>query len=714
MLARSGGVVASRNIFSAPGRITALIVLGVLTALRIINPLPVEELRLRVFDLEQRFAPRPYQPVAVRIVAIDETSLAKYGQWPWPRSLLAQLVGKIAQGQPSVLGVDIIFAEPDRFSPQMLVREIPDIPPQIARELEAMPSNDTLLGDAFRQVPTVLAVSVGEHPVRAQGFRARLTPIREKGRDPRPFLLQFPPPLRSLPEITQFERGRGSDIAAPDPDGVVRRIPLFVMAEGNLLPALALEMLRVASGAGSVDIVTGRLGVRGATVGNVFLPTDHQGRAYPYFTPSEDPRYISASDILDSTYDVSSLRGAAVLLGVTSLGLMDERETPLGLMPGGEIHAQLVESMLTGNLLRRPAILNSIEIALVMLVGLLTIFAVPYRRPSTAIAVVTAVAVVLLVGEFASFRLFKVLFSTIYPALSTLAVFGVMLGSNLRAAESARRRLADALDQERRMEARIEGELKAAAAIQMGLLPRQFPESPQHRDVEMYAFIEPAREVGGDLYDFLFLDADRLAFVIADVAGKGVPAALFMAMTREVIRGAMQRYGEQLDRVFAEANAKVSASSADMAAEGADMMFVTVFVGVIDLNCGMLSYVNAGHDWPILLGKDTRATVLSGDSGTPLGALDDFHYPVQRRQLAPGDVLLLYTDGVTEAQDSARSFYGEGRLKQALARPKSLNPKAIVESVHDDVRRFVGRAAQFDDITLLAVRWLGREPSPDF
>ncbi len=710
----AGGLLSPRNIFAGPGRIPALIALSLLTTLRIINPLPVEELRLRAFDLEQRFAPRRYQPVAVRIIAIDETSLDKYGQWPWPRTLLADLVRRIAKGAPGVLGVDITFSEPDRFSPNALVHEIPEIPPQVARELEAMPSNETVLAEAFRQVPTVLAVSVSEHPERAQRFPARLTIIREKGRDPRPFLLQFPPPMRSLPEIAQFERGRGSDIIGePDPDGVVRRIPLFVMAEGNLLPALALEMIRVASGAGSVDIVTGRLGIRGATVANVFLPTDHQGRAYPYFTPPEDQRYISASDILDGTYDVSQLHGAAVLLGVTSLGLVDEKQTPLGLMTGVEIHAQLVESMLTGNLLRRPAILTWIEVALVMLVGLLTIFAVPYRRPSAAIAFVTAVAIVLLMGEFTAFRLFKLLFSTIYPALSTLVVFGVMLGSNLRSAEAARRRLSAALDQEREMEARIDGELKAASAIQMGLLPRRFPEAPDHRNVEVYAFIEPAREVGGDLYDFVFLDSDRLAFVIADVAGKGVPAALFMAMTREVIRAAMQRYGENLDRVFAEANAKVSASSEDMAAEGADMVFVTVFVGVIDLATGMLSYVNAGHEWPLLLGIGTHATALSGDSGTPLGALDDFHYQVQRRQLVTGDVLLLYTDGVTEAQNPARAFYGEGRLKHALAAPKSLHPKAVVDLVHDDVRRFVAGAEQFDDITLLAVRWLGRDSAAE-
>jgi len=676
--------------------------------LRIINPAAVEEVGLRGFDLEQNIAPRKYQPLGVRVVAIDETSLEKYGQWPWPRTLLAQLVDKIAKGEPSVLGVDIIFSEPDRFSPDALVHEIPAIPPEVARELEALPSNETILAEAFREVPTVLAVSAAERAGRVKHFPARFTLVQQSGPDPRPFLMPNPPPVRSLPEVAKFERGRGSDIGPPDADGIVRRIPLFVLADGSLLPAFALEMLRVASGAGSVGVDTSRLGIRGAIIKKLFLPTDAQGRAYPYFTPPQDQRYISAGDILDGTYDPAQLRDAAVLLGVTSLGLIDVKQTPLGLMAGIEVNAQLLESMLTGNLLRRPALLTSTEIALVLLLGLLTIFVLPYRSPSIAIAVIGSVAGVLLVGQFAGFLFFKLLLNTIYPVISTLMVFGVMLASNLRSTEAARRRLSAALEHERQTEARIEGELKAASAIQMGLLPRRFPEPPDHRDIEMYAFLEPAREVGGDLYDFVFLDNDRFAFVVADVAGKGVPAALFMAMTREVIRAAMQRYGENLDRVFAEANAKVAASSADMSAEGADMMFVTVFVGVLHLSSGQLSYVNAGHDWPILLGADTRATALGGDSGTPLGALDDFHYQVQRRELAPGDVLLLYTDGVTEAQNSARAFYGEARLKSALNAPRSRAPKAVVEQVHDDIRRFVAGAEQFDDITLLAVRWLGR------
>ncbi|HLX38325.1 MAG TPA: CHASE2 domain-containing protein, partial [Candidatus Binataceae bacterium] len=252
----AGGFVRSRNLFGGPGRISALIALALLTLLRMFDPLPVDELRLRVYDLEQRLVPRTYQPVGVRIVAIDEDSLAKVGQWPWPRTKIAELVQRIAQGKPSVLGIDVVFSEPDRFSPDALANEIPDITEQMKRELESMPSNETVLAEALANVPAVLALSVGEHAPRAHRFPVRLTIVRESGRDPRPFLLSYPAPLGSLPEIAQAARGRGTDIGEPDPDGVVRRIPLLVLADGNLLPALSLEALRVASGAGSIGIQT--------------------------------------------------------------------------------------------------------------------------------------------------------------------------------------------------------------------------------------------------------------------------------------------------------------------------------------------------------------------------------------------------------------------------------------------------------------------------
>ncbi len=694
------------EVFGAPGRVFALLVLAVLMVVRITDPGMISTIRARVFDLEQELAPRPYQPLPVRIVAIDEASLTRYGQWPWPRTLVAKLVRRIAAGNPHVLGVDIIFAEPDRFSPNRLAEILPEIPQALARQLALLPSSEMILADAFGKVPTVLGEGVSYNG-GARQTKSRFTLIRETGDDPLRFLPSYPGLLRSLPELTAAERGRGVLVGEPDRDGILRRVPLFVVAEGHLVPSMTLEALRVAAGAGSLSIITRRDGVQGALLGDLFIPSDWRGRAYPYFTPSLTNRYVSAADLLDGSFDPGSLRGGILLFGVTGLGLVDQKQTPLGLMPGVEVGAQFIESILSGNLLRRPAGLDFIEIALAFAVGLITIFLLPYRHPRITGVIFVAMVVILIASAFASFKLWHLLLDGVYPAFVAFVTFGLMLGTSLRAAESARRRLASALESERESKARLEGELNAARAIQMGLLPQRFIGVSERPDLDIYAVIEPARMVGGDLYDFILLDSTRLSFAIADVSGKGVPAALFMAMSKEVLRAATLSHGEALDLVFKEANARISAASNDMAGVGANMMFVTVFAGVLDLASGKLVFVNAGHDEPFVLAPDSPARRLTAEGGPPLGSVDGFPYPVESRQLAPGELLLLYTDGVTDAENPDNSFYTMARLERLLASAPATGAKAVVDFVRDDVRLFTAGAEQADDITLLAVRWLG-------
>jgi adenylate cyclase len=682
------------------------VVLALLVIVRALDPGAVQSLRLRGFDFLEQLAPRKYQPLPVEIVAIDDKSLAQYGQWPWSRARVAQLVDKIASGKPSVLGVDIIFAEPDRLSPGRLADSDPEIPADVAGELSRLPSHEAVLAAALREVPTVLAVAASNEPSLAR-TPSRVTMILESGANPRPFLFTYPELVKSLPEIVAAERGQGSIDSAKDRDGITRRVPLFIVAEGHLVPDLALEMLRVGSGVGAVEIATGKEGVLGAKLGSLFVPTDRHGQIYPYFTPSYDARYISAADLLDGSYDPARLNGAAVLLGSNALGLTDQNQTPLGLMPGVEVWAQSLESMLTGNLLRRPAMLNAVEIAIVLAAGLVIIFALPYSNPRIAGAALLGIIVLLFCAALASFKISKLLLDGIYPTLSSVLVFGVMLSENLRVAEAGRRRLAAELQHEREMEARMDGELNAARSIQIGLLPRHFPGPPERNDLEVFASIEPARMVGGDLYDFVFLDSDHLSFAIADVSGKGVPAALFMAMTKEVLHTATLRYREALDRVFSEANAKISAASEELGAGGSNMMFVTVFAGILDLTSGVLVYVNAGHDSPFVMRAGLKPGTLPLAGGPPLGTVDDFQYSIEQRQLAPGEAVLAYTDGVTEAQDTAHALYSGARLERLLASAPTTGAKALVDFVRDDVHRFAAGAEQADDITLLAVRWLG-------
>ena len=442
-------LIWSRELLAPPGRASALAVLALLVVARALDPPVLQNLRLRGFDLQEEFAPRSYQPLPVSIVAIDEKSLVQFGQWPWSRARLAQLVDKIAAGKPRVLGVDIIFAEPDRLSPGRLVDSDPEIPANVARELAQLPSHEFALAKALRKVPTVLGVGVSDEATRAEMTPSRVTMILESGADPRPFLFTHSKLVRSLPEIAAAERGQGSVDPESDRDGITRRVPLFIVAEGQLVPNLALEMLRVSLGAGTIGIVSGRDGVKGATLGTLFLPTDRRGRAYPYFTPSYEARYISAADLLNGSYNPNRLKGGAVLLGSSALGLTDENQSPLGVMAGVEVLAQSLESMLTGNLLRRPASLDLIEIAILAVAGLIVIFVLPYAKPRIAGAAFLVIVVLLLGSALASFKYSKLLLDGVYPALSSSLVFGVMLAENLRAAEAGRRRLAAALQGER-------------------------------------------------------------------------------------------------------------------------------------------------------------------------------------------------------------------------------------------------------------------------
>ena len=278
------------------------------------------------------------------------------------------------------LGVDIIFPEPDRFSPESVAAETcPGLPPSLAEGLAALPRNDAVLAEAFRSVPTVLGVGVTFETPTGPAPRVAAAPIRGIGGDPLPFLQSYPALVRSLPEITAAERGRAALVGNADRDGILRRVPLFIAAGGNLVAGLSVESLRVALGAPAIGIVMAPQGVVGGRIGDLQLPTDRQARAYPYFAPPQSSAIVSAADVLKDSFDPQVLAGKIVLLGVTGLGLVDIKQTPLGLMQGIEVQAQLIESMLTGSLLQRPIVLPRIEMGIALLLGLVVIFALPYR-----------------------------------------------------------------------------------------------------------------------------------------------------------------------------------------------------------------------------------------------------------------------------------------------------------------------------------------------
>jgi len=684
-----------RNRLRSPGAVGALVVLAAFAILRLFGTNEIlESIRLKGFDVEQRIKPRPSTDQGITIVAVDDDSLARLGQWPWPRTLMARLVGRIAMGRPKALGIDIIFSEPDRFSPDDILRMNPDIPQAAIAALATIPSYDGLLAEALKSAPTVLGVGVAEGEPSGPTPPFRSTLIRQIGTgDAEHYVPSFDLLVRSLPIFSAAEHGRGSLVGNPDADGIVRRVPLFIRAEGHLIDNITIESLRVAAGQGSVGMVMSSDGVVGASVAGLFVPTDRGGRAYPYFARRPDTPILSASAVLDPSFNPAQLEGRIVLLGVTGLGLVDVKQTPMGLMNGIEVDAQLLESILAGDVLRRSEVLTRTEQALTIIGGLLVVFALPYREPRTASLGLLAIVVVLLAAGFIAFAGWHQLLDGVYPSVVAILTFGVMLSASLRAVTAALQHQ--------------EGELSAARAIQEGLLPRTWRETSELKSVDINALIETAREVGGDLFDYVLLDQRHLFFAIADVSGKGYDAAVFMAMTKTALGMATKQHGIGLDMAFGLANSEISVASDHVREKGGRPMFVTAFAAVLEIDSGVIHYVSAGHDSPYLIRAGASPSRLETEGGPPLGTIDDFPFPVDEARLEPGDVLLLYTDGVTEAKDESAAFYGTARLERVVAGLKGDTAKSAVDAVRADVRRFVGNADPADDITLLAVRWLG-------
>jgi adenylate cyclase len=692
---RDPAVGWSVALLRGPGRAAALALVAAALVLRIIDPGVVTELRVRSFDLVEKVWPRTGDLARVAIVDIDEKSLAQYGQWPWPRHLVAELVRRIAQGNPRVLGVDIVFAERDWLSPAEIARELPGLPPALADALAHLPPSDRDLAQAMAAVPTVLALTPSKEAVARSSAPIPFAPIRQAGDDPTPFLKSYKSLVQSQPDLRAAAVAVGADAVEPDADGVVRRLALAVAYQQTIVPSFALEVVRLGGGEHAIAIDTGALGIQRIRIGGTSIPTDRRGRAILHFAPSP-ARYISASDVLDPAFDPSELRGQVVLLGVAGVDIAGLRETPLGLVRAVDLHAQLIESILLGDLLRRPPSIDWFEFAAALAAGLAVIWLLGYARPVRTVSIAVAIAAALFGVELVLFRLADLLFDSTFPVLTLFGALAVMLVGNLRAAQTE-------LVREREAKQRVEGELAAAQAIQMGLLPRSFPAFPDRPDIDVYARIEPARMVGGDLYDYLLIGgSSRLFFLIADVSGKGIPAALLMAVTKEVVRDAVLTFGPALERILAEANRKTAAASAELQSEGG--IFVTAFAGILDLGSGEVDFASAGHDAPFILGGKSGLRRLVTEGGPPLGAVDDFRYPIDHDRIEPGEVLLLYTDGVTEAENVNHTLYSSERLTTALGKAPVVDAHGVVVAVIDDVNRFVGDAEQADDMTLLALR----------
>ena len=426
----------------------ALLLLLALAVLRIANPLPLQELRVRVFDLFQVLHPREATQRPVVIVDIDEKSLGEIGQWPWPRTRIADLITRLTQMGALVIAFDVVFAEPDRMSPAVAADTYRDLDDATRAKLRALPSNDAVFAEAIRKSRVVLGESGLPFP-SAQPEGAQLPiGIASLGGDSRPFLLNYPGLLRNVTTLEQAASGRGLFTIRAERDGIVRRVPVVMQAQGTIMPSLTLEMLRVVSGSSTVLIRSDHAGVQSAAVPGFVIPTDRNGQLWIHFAPHDMARFVSAADILDGRAPADRVARRLVLIGTSAVGLLDSKTTPIDpVMPGVEVHAQVLESVLTGSVLSAPNYAIGVELCAALLLGIAIIWLAPSLSPLYLLGAGAAIAALTVGASWYFYVHDRLLFDSTYPLLSSGLVYLTLLFSNYVSEQAQRRRIRSAFGQ---------------------------------------------------------------------------------------------------------------------------------------------------------------------------------------------------------------------------------------------------------------------------
>jgi len=663
------------------------------------------------FDAYQSVMPRAPAAEPVTVVDIDERSVAQLGQWPWPRTLLAELIGAILRDQPAAVGVDILMAEPDRLSPeQLLVRERAR-DPVLGQRLDALPSNDEELARAIWRKPVVLGF------VEATALSKRLPeapPVRtielaggSPGPDAGARMTRLSGVLANVEVLDASASGHGAISIGPA-EAVVRRVPLVMRVGEQVVPALAVELLRVSHAAPSMSLYVDGANVEGVGVGDDVARTEADGWLRLHYAPLDRSRFVSAVDVLGDTADKRRIKarinGNLVLLGSSGLALGDTHATPVSAStPGIEIQAQLLENIKEHSWLVRPRWAMTAELALFIALGLVLIAATPLLRPGRGALLATGCIALPLIAGMSLFAARRLVLDAATPTLALLLLYLALLVLTLAESAQQRKRLEQAVQRQREEAARVAGELDAARRIQQGFLPRVESLRGDAR-VDVAVSMTPARETGGDLYDFFRLDDKRLFFMVGDVAGKGLSASVFMAVSKALCKSARLRTPD------AAIGDWMRAVNDEISRDNPEMLFVAAFAGVLDLDLGELAYCNAGHENPYVLAPATSAPArLADGGGPPLCTVDRFDYRGAHRRLGRGDLVCVLTDGVVDARRADGEAYGRGRLEAVLSRlaAEGTSAQGVVHALGTDVAGFAAEAEPADDVTILVLRWLG-------
>ncbi|WP_426611881.1 CHASE2 domain-containing protein [Bradyrhizobium sp. McL0616] len=406
-------------------RLMCLALLVIFAGIRLWDPPPVQELRLRTFDMFQLIDPRHKTVRPVTIVDIDDKSLARLGQWPWSRTRIADLIANLTNNGAVVIGFDVVFSEPDRLNPDLVANQMRYLDDATRARLRELPSNDQILSEAIKRSRVVLGETgqpaIGSEIDKTLPFTGVATVGEENAEN---FLFEFPGLLRNVPIIENVAAGRGLFTIRTERDGLIRRVPMIMRAQGHIMPSLSLEILRVVTGTPTLLVRTDKTGVRAVRLKGVEIPTDKNGQLWVHYARQDSSIYVSAVDVLDNTAPPSKIAGKLILIGTSAVGLNDLKTTPVSSnMPGVEIHAQVLESVLSGAVISQPNYALGVELLAALIIGILVIIFTPNLGPVRLVLAGATFAAILVGVSWFFYAQYRYLIDFTYPLLSTTAIY---------------------------------------------------------------------------------------------------------------------------------------------------------------------------------------------------------------------------------------------------------------------------------------------------
>jgi adenylate cyclase len=438
-----------KRVFSVE-RVLGFALLAVLVVIYHTNPYPVQYFRLKTFDYYQQLKPRPIPPPEqqpVVIIDLDESSLAEIGQWPWPRKTLARLVQNAMQMGAAQVAFDVVFAEPDRMNPSSIINALDGLDDDTRKRLEQLKGGDALFAEVIKKSRVVLGQAGYWEDIETKPtppVRSSVAFLKQgEGVDPKRFLPEFRSLVRNVGEIEPVATGRGIFSLVPEPDGIVRRVPTLFLHKEQFYPSLSVEMLRVAFNRPTILVRANAAGITEmAITKDVKIPTDRNGRVFPYFSKSDRSKYISARDILAGTAEPKKIAGKLAIVGTSAVGLLDIRAVPTEpVIPGVEVHVQLIESALHKAYLSRPNYFEVAEMTLLLVGGLTLIWLVPFIGAKWTALLFLAIAGGAGGTSWHFFTTERLLFDAGYAIISLLLLYTLLTYVGYAREEAQRRQV---------------------------------------------------------------------------------------------------------------------------------------------------------------------------------------------------------------------------------------------------------------------------------